>query len=92
MNLDIFKIEADAVQILIGVSELRAKETDGPRNLNPEHEQRQGRKRTVDGVVARHPYLRVDISNLQQVHRNTRKYTWYDGTREADLCIGHINI
>ena len=26
------------------------------------------------------------------MHRDARKYTWYDGTRETDLCIGHIDI
>ena len=92
MDVERFEVEAEAVQVLVGVGELRAKEADGPRELYPEHEQGQGCKGAVDGVVARHPYLRVDVEQLQHLHGDTREDARDDGARQAHLRVRHIDV
>ena len=92
MDVEGFEVDADAVQVLVGVGELRPEETDGPGELHPEHEQGQSGKRAVDGVIARHPDLRVDIEELQHLHGDTREDARHDGTRQAHLRIRHIDI
>lgn len=92
MYVEGFKVDADAVQVLVGIGELGAKEADSPRELYPEHEQGQRCKRAVDGVIARHPDLRVDIEQLQHLHGDTCEDARHDGTRQAHLRIRHIDI
>lgn len=67
-------LESVVVHVLIGVAQLRTEQAYQPRYLHPEHEQRQSGKRTVDGVVAAHPNLRVDVEELQTLHGYTGEY------------------
>ena len=64
------------VEVLIGVTQFGTKEADGPRDLYPQHEQRQGGKWTVDGIVAGEEYLRMDIEYLQSLHGETCQNAW----------------
>ena len=88
MHDNLIEIDTYTIHILIGIGKLRTKQTDGPRNLYPQHEQRQCGKRSVDGVIARYPNLRVDIEQLQQLHGYTCQYARDDGTLE--LYIGTV--
>ena len=92
MHVDIIEIDTKTIHILIGKRELSTKQTDGPRYLQPQHKQRQSGKRTVDGVVARNPNLRVDIEQLQQLHGNTREDAWNNRTLKLHIGIRHGDI
>ena len=76
-----FQIDTKAVQVLVRICQLRPEQTDGPRYLYPKHEERQSGKRSVDGIIARHPQLRMDIEHLQHLHGDTRQDARDDGTR-----------
>ena len=91
VDVDGLEVDAEAVEVLIGVGELGAEEADGPRDLYPEHEQGQGGKGAVDGVIAGHPDLRVDVEQLEEVHGSACEDAWDDGARPLDLRIGHID-
>ena len=91
VDVDGLEVDAEAVEVLIGVGELGAEEADGPRDLYPEHEQGQGGKGAVDGVIARHPDLGVDVEQLEEVHGSAREDAGDDGARPLDLRIGHID-
>ena len=92
MNIQHLEMNTDTVHVLIRIGELCAEETDGPRHLNPQHEEWQGGKGAVDGVVARHPHLGVDIDYLQDLHAHTREDARNDGTRGLYLRVGHVDI
>ena len=38
VDVDGLEVDAEAVEVLIGVGELGAEEADGPRDLRPQHE------------------------------------------------------
>ena len=80
------------VQVLVGVAQLGTKQADGPRNLHPQHEQRQRREGAVDGVIAGQEYLRIDIDILQNLHGDTRQDARYDGAGRPDARVGHEDV
>ena len=85
-------LESVVVHVLIGVAQLRTEQAYQPRYLHPEHEQRQSGKRTVDGVVAAHPNLRVDVEELQTLHGYTGEYAGHNGATHLHLCVGHEEV
>ena len=75
-----FLREEQMVEVLDDVRQLCADEDDDPGELYPQHEERKSCKRSVDGVVARHPHLRMDIEILQHLHAQC-------GNEGRDKCI-----
>ena len=85
-------LERIIVHVLAGVAQLRTEQAYQPRYLHPEHEQRQSGKRTVDGVVAAHPNLRVDVEELQTLHGYTGENAGHNGATHLHLCVGHEEV
>ena len=92
MEVGLLDVDAHTLQVLVRKRQLGTKQTDGPRNLYPQHEQRQGGKRAVDGVVARHPYLRMDVEQLQPLDARTGNDARHDGTAPLHVGVGHRDI
>ena len=84
--------EGKLLEVLAGVGELGSEEADGPRQLHPEHEQRQGSKRAVDGVVAGEEDLAIDVEILQQLHGHTSEDAWHDGILQLHTGVGEEHV
>ena len=84
--------ESKVLEVLIGVTEISTKETNNPRYLHPQQEERQGGKRAVDGVVTRHPYLRMDVGKLKTLHSTACQDARYYGAAEIHLRVWHEDV
>ena len=63
--------EGILIDTLIGITYLCAHKANYPRDVEPNHEHRQGGKRTVDGIVAGEYNLEVDVQVLQKLEERT---------------------
>lgn len=77
------------VASLESVAHLRAGQADVPGELQPKHEERQGCKRAVDGVVTGNHQLVMDVEVLQQLEQTAGKKARYDNRTPADVGVGH---
>ena len=85
-------VEAEAVDVLPRIGQLGAEEADGPRYLQPEQQQGEGGKTTVDGVVARHPQLAADVEELEGLIGGTCQDARDEGVPEVHLGVGHEDV
>ncbi len=81
-------LEIEVLHILRGVRQLGAIEADDPCHLNPEQEQRQGCKRTIDGVIFADPDLAGDEETLEQHEGRTCDGGSHQGVDKAYLGVG----
>ena len=85
-------LEAEEADVLRGVNQLGAEEADHPRKLQPKHEQRQGGKAAVDGVVLADPDLTVDIEVLEDLKGTAHEGAGHEGVEEAHTRVGRQEV
>ena len=78
-DIPLAPVQRVVVIVLTGVGEQGKEQDDVPRELYPQHEQRQGRQRAVDGVVARQEDLAIHVGTLQQVDEDGGEQCGNDG-------------
>lgn len=82
-------LEGIGVQALVGIAELRPEQTDAPRYLQPQHEQRYCGERTVNGVVSTQLYLVVNVYPLNNHEHCSRQDAWPYCVLPFDTRVGH---
>ena len=82
-------LECVCLQALVGVAELCTEQADVPRNLHPQHEERNGCERTVDGVVGTQFNLVVNVCPLHRHEDDSCQDAWQDGVPPFDARVGH---
>ena len=75
--------------ILCGIAHPCADKADCPRNLKPEHEEGDGSKRTVYGVVAAQLDLEMQIKDLYSLEHRRCKYAGNDDILKLHRCVRH---
>ncbi len=77
------------IDTLVGIAELGADEGDDPRDVEPQHEHREGGEGAVDGVVAGEDDLVVDVDVLEHLEQSAgNEARDKDGT-PLDVGVGH---
>lgn len=77
------------IDTLVGIAELGTDEDDDPRDVEPQHEHRQGGKCAVDGVVAGEDDLVVDVEILQHLEESTGEDAGDEYGTPLDMGVGH---
>ena len=84
--------EVIVLEVLVAVAQFGTEEADAPGNLCPEEEERDGGEATVDGIVVGHPYLAVDVEELQHLEGGSGNESRDDGIAEAYPRVGHEDV
>ena len=82
-------LEGIRLQALVCVTELGTEQADAPRNLQPQHEKRDGGERTVDGIVGTQLYLIVDVQPFHSHEHRSRDDAGQNGVPPLDARVGH---
>ena len=92
LHMIILQVQIIMMQVLVGIAEQGTEHYDCPRNLEPQEEQWNGGKRTIDYVIARKEYLQINISILQCRHADARQKRRHQRTAKPDIGIRYHAI
>lgn len=81
--------EGVLIDTLVGIAELGADEGDDPRDVEPQHEHREGGKGAVDGVVAGEDDLVVDVEILEHLEQGAGDDARDKDGTPLDMGVGH---
>ena len=87
LHMIVLQVQVIMMKVLVGIAEQGTEYHDCPRNLEPQKEQRNGSKRTIDYVIARKEYLQINISILQCRHADARQKRRHQSTAKPDIGI-----
>ena len=83
-----FFAEVERLYILAQVRQFGTYQADGPRDLCPQQEHRDGSEASVDGIVARNPYLAADIDVLKSLKSGSGDDAGDDGMFQLYFGVG----
>ena len=85
-------LEIVVLDVLRSVGKFGTIKADDPRHLNPQEEEGEGSKRTVDGVVLADPDLSVDVEPLEEEECRTGNNGSCKGVEETNFAVGDDDI
>ena len=77
---------------LMGTGHLCAQQDGSPRQVQPEHEDRQGREGGVDGVVIRYTHLKTQVQDLGQLPERAPNQATQDRGTSSHPSVGHEHV
>ena len=70
-------VETELLYILRSVGQFGTEKANQPRELQPQEQQRQSGKATIDGIILAHPDLSANVNELEELESTTRNRPGY---------------